>query len=98
MGTADEVSPNSLLVTVRGPVFGENAGTFVSQVELSEMGSEEGGGVEEEVGEGLGAGTRRGAGGAWAKILVVTTSGRDTTAGKTTGFTSGSTSCSPDVS
>lgn len=98
MGTGDEASPNNLLVTVWGRVFGENAGNFVSQVELAEMGSEEGDGVEEDVGERLGAGTRRGVGGAWAKILVVTTSGRDTTAGKTTGFTSGSTSCSPDVS
>jgi hypothetical protein len=53
---------------------------------------------EEEVGDGVGAGTRTGAGGAGAKILVVTTCGHDTTAGKTTGFTSDSTSSSPAVS
>jgi hypothetical protein len=98
MGTGDEAGPNNLLVTVWGPVFGENAGNFVSQVELAEMGSAEGDGVDEDVGEGLGARTRRGVGGAWAKILVVTTSGCFTTAGNTRGFTSGSTSCSPDVS
>lgn len=73
----------------------------MSLVELAEIGSEAGVGVE-EVGEGVGARVRRGVGDAWAKILVVTACGRDTTAGKTTGFTSGftsgSTSCSPGVS
>jgi hypothetical protein len=96
MGTEDEASPNNLLVTEWGRVFEENVGSFLSQVELAERESEAGDGVE--VGEGEGAGTLRGVGGAWAKILVVTTCGCDAMAGKTTGFTSVSTSGSPDVS
>jgi hypothetical protein len=67
----------------------------VTRVEFVETGSE---GVGEEVGDEVEAGTRAGAGGAGAKILVVTTCGRDTTAGGTTGFTSGSTSSSLAVS
>jgi hypothetical protein len=95
--TADGAGANNLLVTVWGLVFEENNGNSGAGEELAEM--EAGAGVgEEEVGEGVGAGTRTGAGGAGTKILVVTTCGRDTTVGRTTGFTSGSTSFSPAVS
>lgn len=53
---------------------------------------------EEDVGDGVEAGTQTGVGDAGAKIFAVTTCGRDATAGRTTGFTSGSTTSAPAVS
>jgi len=87
--TEDWVGTNVFLVTVWGLVL-ENKGNFVTGTEFAEMGTE-GAGGEVEVGEGVGTG-------AGTNSLVVTTWGRDTTKGRPTGFTSGSTSCSPAVS